>query len=98
MVKLRKEEGKVEIFRKKHRPKGAKIFVDDDLTRQEREVQKKIREKARKEKEKNTGQDIKMYRRYVRIGDKWCKWNDEKEQLEEEEVKAIEERKKGTEK
>lgn len=59
IVKLGKEEEEGKIFQKKYTLMGTKIFVDEDLTRQERLIQKKIREKIMKRRRKKTEKILK---------------------------------------
>lgn len=60
--------------------KNARIYINNDLTKEEREKQKKIRQRA--QQEKANGKTVKMgYNKLIIDGVEW-KWNREKEDLE----------------
>ncbi|KYN07152.1 hypothetical protein ALC62_01884 [Cyphomyrmex costatus] len=52
LEKLENFEEKIKIMKNKYKLRGRKIYVDDDMTRKEREIQKKVREWAYQEKKK----------------------------------------------
>lgn len=58
------------------------IIIEDDLTWKEREIQQKLRKMAREEKEK--GMKAKVGYMKISINEKWYRWNEEREELEEE--------------
>lgn len=66
--------------RKKGLPKG--IFIEDDLTRKEREVQSFLRNLAKEERQK--GIDTWVGYMKIRMGTKWYKWNERTKKLEED--------------
>ncbi|XP_033221981.1 golgin subfamily A member 6-like protein 22 [Belonocnema kinseyi] len=81
VIKLETWEMKRKILERKPNLKGTSIFVDDDLTKSEREVQRKIREVARRERE--NGKEVKVGYRKIKINDKWIHWNEEEGKLTE---------------
>ena len=74
------EEKRMVMSRKKTLKRG--LYVDDDLTKEERTTQKKLRERATEERKK--GNQMKVSYRKIRIGNKWFYWNDNKETIIEE--------------
>lgn len=59
------------------------ILIEDDLTRKEREIQWKLREMARGEREKGM-KNVKVGYKKIRIEDKWFRWNEREDKLQEE--------------
>lgn len=59
-----------------------KIYIDNDRTKKERGVQKKIVAQAKRYRLENRRVQIKFWK--LEIDDKWYKWNEAKEELEEE--------------
>jgi hypothetical protein len=55
------------------------IRVDDDLTKEERETQKKLRELAREER--NRGKRVKIGYRKIQINGEWFRWDEREEKL-----------------
>lgn len=82
IVKLEDFEKKKGIMQKKSKLKGKNIYIDDDMTWQEREMQRKIRERARLEREK--GKIVKIKYSRMIINGKGYKWNELENRLEEE--------------
>ncbi|XP_067209996.1 sperm-associated antigen 17-like [Linepithema humile] len=72
--------------KKKELKKG--IIIKDDLTKREREIQQKLREKAREEREKEDSKAKIGYKK-IYLNGKWYRWNEKEEKLKEE--KRIEE-------
>ena len=60
--------GKKEIIRKKSKLKKG-VYIDDNLTKEERGIQIKLRERAREERAK--GISAKVGYKKVKIGNKW---------------------------
>lgn len=52
LIRMQDLEKKREIMINRKNLKGTNIFIDDDLTKKEREIQKKIRERAEEERKK----------------------------------------------
>lgn len=57
------------------------IWIEDDLTKKERGIQMKLREKAREEREK--GNKVKVGYMKLFIGDKVCRWNERRKEMED---------------
>jgi hypothetical protein len=56
------------------------MYIDDDLTNEERETQKKLRELAREERDR--GKRVKIQYRKIQINGDWFRW-DETGEIEE---------------
>jgi hypothetical protein len=54
-------------------------YIDDDLTKEERETQKKLRELAREEKDR--GKRVKIGYRKIQINGEWFRWDEREEKL-----------------
>lgn len=80
-VELINWETKREIMVRKRDLKSG-VYIEDDLTRKERVIQNQLREKAREKRRE--GQRVKIEYMRINIEDKWCKWNEKEEKLEEE--------------
>ena len=64
---------KIEVMKNKGKLKGKWIYIDDDLTKEERETQSEIRKQAREERDK--GKTVKVgYKKLIINGTlfKWC--------------------------
>lgn len=81
LVELENWEKKQEVMSKKSRLDTKRIYIEYDLTYEERKVQVAIREKARKLQEE--GKVVKVGYRKLNIQGKWFHWNDEEEELQE---------------
>lgn len=84
IIKMEKFTEKLEILRKKHRLKQAKnkiIYINDDLTKAEIEIQQKITEVAKKEKQ--NGKHVKMGFMKLYINGKEWKWDHKENKLKE---------------
>jgi hypothetical protein len=79
---LKTWEEKLKMMREKSKL-GKGIYIDDDLTRRERELQQRLREIARARRVK--GERVKVGYKKLKIGDRWYRWNEREEKLEEEE-------------
>ena len=62
------------ILQNKNKLKGKEIYIENDLTKQEREIQAAIRQKAKEER--NKGNEVKIGYLKLRINGKWEHWND----------------------
>lgn len=61
------------------------IWIEDDLTRKEREIQKRLREKAKEEKERGNKVRIGIFiYMKIQIGEETFRWNEREQKLEEE--------------
>lgn len=67
-----REQKREVMVRKRELKKG--IYIDDDLTKMERERQNHLRDKAKEEREK--GNDVKMGYGKIFIKDSWYRWNE----------------------
>lgn len=89
LIQLESFEDKVKIMQNKKKLKNmgeAKVFINNDLSRKEREVDKQIRKIA--EKERKEGKFVKVgYQKMIIEGKEW-RWNTEKNTLEERLNKA----------
>lgn len=71
------------LIKKKNLERG--IYIDDDLTWREREIQGRLRKMAREEKER--GRQVKVGYMKICIEGKWFKWNEREDCLNEEKEK-----------
>ncbi|KYM96955.1 hypothetical protein ALC62_12371 [Cyphomyrmex costatus] len=60
IVKLRKENDKKEVMTNKHKLKGGKIFIENDLSFEDRKIQERINRWVKKRKEEGDGGEIKV--------------------------------------
>lgn len=81
IVEMEDWQAKENIMTAKSRLRGRNIFIDHDLTKEEREVQRKLRERVRKERE--AGKKAKVGYRKVIIEGKVYMWNEEEEEVKE---------------
>lgn len=88
LVELESAEEKRKIMQNKAKLrnlKGEKIFINDDLTKKEMEMQKNLRTMA--QEERNSGKVVKVgYQKLIINGTEW-RWNKEREKLEIKESK-----------
>lgn len=80
VAKVQSWEGKREVMKLKNRLGDRKVYIDNDLTWEEREVQKSLRERARVERER--GRRVKIGYRKICIEDKWINWENLEERRE----------------
>ena len=83
IVEMEAWEAKQEIMRNKNRLGARKVYVDHDLTYKEREIQRRIRERAKEERKKEKTVTIGYQK--ICIQGTCHKWNEEKDKLEREE-------------
>jgi len=81
-VKLSTQEEKEQIMANKRKLGNEKIFIEQERTREEREVQRAIVQYARKLKEK--GKDVKIKFKRIEVDGKWYRWNEREGKLKEE--------------
>jgi hypothetical protein len=55
------------------------MFIDDDLTNEERKTQKKLREVTREERDR--GKRVKIGYRKIEINGEWSIWDEREEKL-----------------
>jgi hypothetical protein len=61
------------------------MYIDDDLTKEERETQKKLRELAREERDR--GKRVKIGYRKIQINGDWFRWDKRQEKLKKERIR-----------
>jgi len=90
IVKMDSEEGKKEIMKVKNKLKGDSLFIENDLSFEERKVQEKLSRWAKERRSK--GMKIKIGRGRARYRGKWVTWEEiekeERERGKEREVEA----------
>jgi len=69
------------MIKKKNLMRG--IYIDNDLTRAEREMQEKLKEKAKEEKEK--GKKVRISYGKIAVNGVWLRWNEKENRLKKEE-------------
>jgi len=83
VVRLEDEETKREVMRNKSKLKGENIFIENDLSWEERNVQWKINRWVKEQRRK--GMDVKVGIGRVRVKGIWWAWGDvEREELRRE--------------
>ncbi|XP_046145439.1 trichohyalin-like [Osmia bicornis bicornis] len=76
------DKAKVRRMKKELKDKGQMIFIDNDYTQKEREIQRKLVTRAKKEKEK--GAQVKVGYMKIQIQGKWWFWNEVDGEIREE--------------
>ncbi|KAH0812087.1 hypothetical protein GEV33_010708 [Tenebrio molitor] len=82
LAKIESWEQKKNILLNKSKLKekeDERMYIDDDLTKEEREIQKKLRELAREER--NKGKRVKIGYRKIQINGEWFRWDEREEKL-----------------
>ena len=74
LVKFNSMDDKISVMRNKYKLQKTKIFVNDDLTKSEQEIQKRITEIAKRETEK--GNKTKVGYQKIQLEGHWKKWSD----------------------
>ncbi|EZA56067.1 hypothetical protein X777_03894 [Ooceraea biroi] len=95
LVKLKNEDQKREMMKKKKELKGTKVRVMEDWTWMERKMRWRLEEIAREEERK--GKRVWIGYGRIRIEEQWWKW-DENEEVLKDEKGRIRERMQGEEK
>lgn len=72
-VELKSLRDKIEIMRNKSKLKDSDIYIDDDMTKQEREIQAKLRRIAKEERDK--GNTVKVGYQKLLINEQWVNWS-----------------------
>ncbi|XP_070163512.1 golgin subfamily A member 6-like protein 22 [Polyergus mexicanus] len=85
IVKIDKEEDKKWVMRNKNRLKGGKIFIENDLTWEERKRQERIGRWVKEQRSK--GEDVKAGYARVRIKGVWKTWEDIERDLNKEDMR-----------
>jgi hypothetical protein len=65
--------------RKLREKKGKRVYIEDDLTKKERDIQKELRALAKEERQK--GLRVKVGYKKIWIEGKGFRWDEEKEKL-----------------
>ena len=91
-AKINGFDNKIKIMKNKYKlaSKNKIMFIDDDFTRKEAEIQKKLRFLAITERKKNN--KVKVGYRKMCVNDTWIKWEDlnkENQQLKRKEEKDV---------
>lgn len=81
LVELDNWEQKQEILRKRTALKGTRFYINPDLTKKERVIQKKIRDAAKSARQK--GSNVKIGHLKLRINGTWFEWDYEESKLVE---------------
>lgn len=85
LIELNNSEDKKAVMQNKYKLKENKnesIFINDDLTKREMNINKEIRSLAKKEKD--SGKKVKIGYRKLTINDEVWRWNKSKEKLEKD--------------
>jgi len=80
VVNLNSSEDKKEIMKGKSKLKGGNIFIDNDLTWEERKTQERINKWVKEQREK--GKEVRSGLARVKIEGKWRRWEEIEEELE----------------
>jgi len=84
VVKLEGEEGKKEVMKNKYKLKGERVFIENDLTYEEKKIQEKMSRWAKKKR--LGGGEVKVGRGRLKIDGKWIAWEEiERKEREREE-------------
>lgn len=67
-------------MKEKSKLKGRDIYIDHDLTKEERDIQRKLRERAKREREES--KKVKIGYKKIIIEGKTYIWNEEAEDIE----------------
>lgn len=81
IVELINWEVKEKIMKEKKKLGGGRVYIDHDMSQEERDVQRKLRERARSEREK--GKSVKVGYRKLNIDGKLYIWNEEAREVRE---------------
>lgn len=80
VVVLESEEMKRKVMSNKNKLKGGNIFIENDLTWEERKIQERIGNWAREERKK--GKEVKIGLGKVRINGMWRRWHTIEDEIE----------------
>lgn len=79
IIEMKSWEQKEEIMREKKKLGSRRIYIDHDMTEEEREVQRKLRERAKKEKA--DGRMVKVGYKKIEIQGKKYVWSEEESRI-----------------
>lgn len=74
-VTFKNFDDKLQIMRNKSKLRGSDTYIDNDLTRGEREIQSVLRQRAREEREKGDTEAKVGYQKILMRG-QWVTWKD----------------------
>ena len=81
LVQMKNFEHKLRVMKNKKKLIGKECFIENDLTKEERQVQSAIRRRAKEEREK--GHTVKIGYRKIQINGKWEYYNNEEPKNEQ---------------
>lgn len=81
VVEMEQNESKAEVMKNKKKLKGSRVFINDDLTIQERKIQTQLRNKAKEEREK--GRQTTVGYKKLWIDGKKFVWNEITNELQQ---------------
>jgi len=93
IVRLGSAEEKREVMVNKYKLKGEEIFIENDLTWEERKVQERISKWSREMR--NKGNEIKIGFGKVRVNGVWRYWRDIEKEAGNEKIEKESERREG---
>lgn len=82
IVRLATDEQKAEVMKNKNRLVGGTIYIENDLTKEERDKQKEMWEWVKERRLR--GEDVKMRLKRVRINGIWRRWEEIEKEEEED--------------
>jgi len=74
VIKLENEKKKKEVMRNKHKLRGGRVFIENDLSWEERKIQAEINKWAKTQREK--GIEVKIGIGRVMLKGRWKNWNE----------------------
>ena len=72
-VTFKNFEDKLRVVKNKATLRGQDIFIDDDLTKDERSIQAALRQRARTEREKGND-EVRVGYQKILLNDQWVPW------------------------
>lgn len=88
IAKMESEGKKAEIMRNKYKLRGEKIFIENDLSWEERKIQEQINKWVRERRAK--GEEVKAGWDKVKVRGKWINWAIFRQEEANEEIKRKE--------
>ena len=83
VAKIDTFKNKQEIMKNKTKLTNKPIFINNDMTVKERDIQRILRNRAREEREE--GKEVRVGYKTIRIADKQFRWDEERQQIVETE-------------
>ena len=84
VAKIDTFKNKQEIMKNKTKLTNKPIFINNDMTIKERDIQRILRNRAREEREE--GKKVRVGYKTIRIADKQFRWDEESQQIVETET------------